>query len=61
MLKAAKDGKEVIITSRNVPFAKLVPVEVPLTERKPGAMPDLLSLPNEFYEPLSGDALAPWE
>jgi antitoxin (DNA-binding transcriptional repressor) of toxin-antitoxin stability system len=61
LFKAAKDGKEVIITSGDVAFAKLVPIGASARERKPGSMPDLLSLPNEFYEPLSGDELAPWE
>lgn len=61
LLKAAKEGKEVILTSGDVPFAKLVPVKCPARGRKPGSMPELLSVSSEFYEPLSGVELAPWE
>lgn len=61
LLKAARDGKEVIITSGNVPIAKLVPAGLPAGERKPGSMPSLLSLPDEFYQPLSEDERAEWE
>ncbi len=60
LLSAVKDGSEVVITSDNIPIAKLVPVP-PLGERKaPGSMKELVSLPPDFFAPLSDEELTEW-
>ena len=54
-------GSEVIVTSGGLPVAKLARFATPAGARRPGAMPELQSLPDEFYQPLSDDELAAWE
>jgi prevent-host-death family protein len=62
LLQAVKDGKEVIITSDNIPVAKLVPVAMPEGKRKPGSMPELSAIPPEFFfDSLPEDELSAWE
>ena len=62
LLQAVTDGKEVIITSDNIPIAKLVPVAQPKGKRTPGSMPELATIPPEFFfDPLPEDELSTWE
>ena len=62
LLQAVNDGKEVIITSDNNPIAKLVPVAQPKGKRKPGSMPELSTIPPEFFvNPPPEDELSAWE
>jgi prevent-host-death family protein len=62
LLQAVKDGTEVIITSENIPVAKLVPLATPGRKRKPGSMPELSAIPPEFFfDSLPEDELTAWE
>ena len=62
LLQAVTDGTEVIITSDNIPVAKLVSLAQPKGHREPGSMPELSTIPPEFFfDPLSEEELSAWE
>jgi prevent-host-death family protein len=60
LIAAAERGEEVIISRRETPVVKIVPVEPP-NKRVFGALKGKISLGPEFFDPLPEDELALWE
>lgn len=61
LLEEVEKGGEVIISRRDKPIARLVPIEQPRPERKPGRMKGLIDIGPEFFEPLPEEELRLWE
>jgi prevent-host-death family protein len=59
LLDAAIAGQRVVIARAGTPLVELTPVQ-PLPSRKLGFMPEL-SIPDEFFDPLSDEEIALWE
>lgn len=60
LLERAHRGEEIILAKGGVPYARLVPLEA-REDRKPGRLKGLLTLKEEFFEPLPDEELAAWE
>jgi prevent-host-death family protein len=54
-------GETVVIARGSKPVVRLVAIEDPRGDRKPGALKGKLRIGPEFFEPLSPDELAEWE
>lgn len=61
LLEEVEKGGEVVISRRDKPIARLVPIEQPRPERKPGRMKGLIDIGPEFFEPLPEEELRLWE
>ncbi len=61
LLEEVEKGGEVIISRRDKPIARLVPIEAKRLERKPGRFAGQFELGPAFFEPMSDDELARWE
>jgi len=61
LLEEVEKGGEVIISRRDKPIARLVPIEAKRPERIPGRMQGLIDIGPEFFEPLPEDELRLWE
>jgi prevent-host-death family protein len=61
LIAEVERGGEVVISRRDKPVARLVPVGPAKKERKPGRMAGLISIGPEFFEPLPEDELRLWE
>lgn len=61
LIEQVEKGGEVVISRRNKPVARLVPIETVRPERKPGRMKGLIDIGPEFFEPLPEDDLRLWE
>lgn len=57
LLDAALAGEEVILARAGKPLVRLVPLEAP-PPRNLGLLP--MSMPDERFDPLSGDELDAW-
>ena len=61
LLEEVEKGGEVVISRRDKPIARLVPIEHQRPERKPGRMKGLIDIGPEFFEPLPEEELKLWE
>jgi prevent-host-death family protein len=61
LIEQALAGEEVVISRGAVPVVRLVPVEPPPRERRPGSWRGRLVVGPEFFEPLPDDVLDDWE
>jgi prevent-host-death family protein len=61
LLEEVEKGGEVVISRRDKPIARLVPIEHQRPERKPGRMKGLIDIGPEFFEPLPEEELRLWE
>jgi prevent-host-death family protein len=61
LLEEVEKGGEVVISRRDNPIARLVPIEPKRVERKPGRMKGLIDIGPEFFEPLPEEELRLWE
>lgn len=65
LLEEVEKGGEVVISRRDKPIARLVPIEtvqpVVTPARRPGRMKGLIDIGPEFFEPLPDDELRLWE
>ena len=60
LLDRAHAGEEIVLAKAGKPYARLVPLEAPRPERKPGSLPGIV-LDESFFDPMSEDELADWE
>jgi prevent-host-death family protein len=60
LIAAAERGEEVVISRRETPVVKIVPVQQP-KKRVFGALKGKIALGPEFFDPLPEDELALWE
>lgn len=56
LVRDAARGKQVIITFRGAPFAKLVPIQQP-RQRKPGTLKGKLKILPGAFDPLTAEEL----
>lgn len=65
LLEEVEKGGEVVISRRDKPVARLVPIRQVGPEvkpaRRPGRMKGLIDIGPEFFEPLPEDELRLWE
>ncbi len=61
LLEEVEKGGEVVISRRDKPIARLVPIEAKRVERKPGRMQGMMDVGNEIFDPLPEDELRLWE
>lgn len=61
LIEEVEKGGEVVISRRDKPVARLVPVEAVKPERKPGRFKGQFELGPEFFEPLPEEELRLWE
>jgi prevent-host-death family protein len=59
LIAAAERGEEVVISRRETPVVKIVPVQ-PAKKRAFGVLKGKISLGPEFFDPLPEDELALW-
>jgi prevent-host-death family protein len=60
LLERAHRGEEIILAKGGVPYARLVPLEE-MRARRPGRLQGMITLREEFFEPLPPDELEAWE
>lgn len=58
LLARVEAGEEIVVARGQTPIAKLVPIRAGV-ERELGFLP--LTIPDEFFAPLSDEELASWE
>jgi prevent-host-death family protein len=58
LLEQAHAGQEIILAKAGKPYARMVPLAVESTKRKPGRLKIVVG--KEFFEPLPDDELAAW-
>jgi len=61
LIERARAGEEVIISRGKTPVVRLVPIAPSKEGRVFGAMRDLVTVDDSFFEPLSDEELARWE
>jgi prevent-host-death family protein len=61
LIEQVEKGGEVVISRRDKPVARLVPIEAARPERRPGRMKGLIDIGPEFFEPLPEEELRLWE
>lgn len=61
LIERASAGEEIIIARGSKPVARLVPLGVVTSERKPGSWKGKFSIAPDFFDPLPDDELAGWE
>lgn len=59
LLERAHAGEEIVVAKAGQPYARLVPLESPPAERRPGRLPGRLD--QTFFDPLPEDELAAWD
>ena len=60
ILKLVQSNEEVTIFRYGKPVARIIPYEAPDKKRKFGAMKDVASFDESFFDPLPEDELAAW-
>ena len=60
LLERAHNGEQIIIAKNGLPWARLVPLEVP-HKRELGFLAGQLTLPDNFFQPLTEEELQDWE
>lgn len=62
LMARAEAGEEIVIARRDKPAVKLVPVgETRKTERVPGALKGMFTVPDSVFDPLPEDELQAWD
>ena len=63
LLEEVEKGGEVVISRRDKPIARLVPMQArqPLPKRQPGRFAGQFDLGSAFFEPMSDEDLDRWE
>lgn len=61
LIEQVEKGGEVVISRRDKPVARLVPIETARPERKPGRMQGMMDVGDEIFDPLPEDELRLWE
>lgn len=61
LIEQVEKGGEVVISRRDKPVARLVPIEAARPERKPGRMKGQFEVGDEIFDPLPEDELRLWE
>jgi len=61
LIEQVEKGGEVVISRRDKPVARLVPIEASRPERKPGRFAGEFEIGPEFFEPLPEEELRLWE
>jgi len=61
LIERAHAGEEIVISRRDVPVARLVPIVGRVPRRRPGTLRGIVEVPGEFFEPLRGEELDAWE
>jgi prevent-host-death family protein len=59
LLERAHAGEEIVLAKAGKPYARLMPLEAPAPQRRPGRLKGHLDA--GFFEPLSEEDLALWE
>jgi prevent-host-death family protein len=57
LVEEAAAGEEIIIAKAGKPIARLMPLEKPKFERKPGMWKDLIEISDNFDDPLPPEIL----
>jgi prevent-host-death family protein len=61
LIEKACRGEEIVVARGANPVVRLVPIDDPKGNRKPGALKGKLMVGPEFFEPLPSDELKFWE
>ncbi len=61
LLERAEQGEEIIIARKDVPAARLVPIEKRKSNRRPGALKGQFTVGASFFKPLPEEELEAWE
>lgn len=62
LLDRAHAGEEIILAKAGKPYARLVPLEKPKVERRPGRLKLKTPIPDSFFfDPLPEEELRAWE
>ncbi len=61
LIERAHAGEEIIIARGELPVARLVPIAEQLPERRPGTLRGVVTIGDEFFEPLPAEELDAWE
>ena len=57
-LEKASAGEKILVCKRNVPIAQIVPVEKPLTQKRPiGLAEGEFTVPQDFNDPLPDEEI----
>lgn len=59
LLEQAHAGQEIIVAKAGKPYARLVPLSAPTSQRRPGRLAGRVS--EAFFEPLPDEELDAWE
>jgi len=60
LIEDVSKGEQIVIARGKKPVAKLVPIDLPPKERKPGWLKGKFKLGPEFFEPLPPEELELW-
>ena len=61
LLARVEAGEEIVLARGKVPVARLVPFQSPTIKRQFGAMRGIVSVGQEFFQPMTERELAEWE
>jgi len=61
LIEEACQGEEIVIARGSEPVVRLVAIQSPKGDRKPGALKGKIHIGAEFFEPLPADELDQWE
>lgn len=61
LIAEACRGEEIVIARGSEPIVRLVPIQTPKGDRKPGALKGKIHLAPDFFAPLPADELNGWE
>lgn len=61
LLRRVAAGEEILIARAGKPIARLLPIEAPCEPRKPGSARGLISIGDDFDEPLPDEVLEEFE
>jgi prevent-host-death family protein len=61
LIEQACRGEDIVIARGSHPVVRLVAIQTPKGDRKPGALKGKIHIGPEFFEPLPPEELDPWE
>ena len=61
LIEQACRGEEIVIARASEPVVRLVAIQSPKGDRKPGALKGKIHIGPEFFEPLPPEELDSWE
>jgi prevent-host-death family protein len=61
LIEEACRGEEIVIARGSEPIVRLVPIQTPKGDRKPGALKGKIHIGPDFFEPLPPGELDGWE